>query len=167
MIKRYLFRSYVEAKIMKIYERQSVIFNQTDKNDRKNISEKNDFQAIMDKVTASSAGKENNVPTNIQPPFTNGIGIVLKEDPVADKRELLTGLKDTLDLVDFYAEKLADSSLTSDNLSPLVEQLEERLDLLKEMGTSSRMDDRLKTIISDVATTMGVEIERFKRGDYL
>jgi hypothetical protein len=164
---RYLLRSYGEDKIMKIYERQSVIFNQPDKNDRKNISEKNDFQAIMEKVTASSVSKENNVTANIQPPFTNGIGVVLKEYPVADKRELLTGLKDTLDLVDFYAQKLADQSLPSDNLSPLVEQLEERLDLLKEMGSSSQMDERLKTIISDVATTMGVEIEKFRRGDYL
>ena len=152
---------------MKIYDRQSVLFNQTDKNDRKNISEKNDFQAIMDKVAESSESKENNAPANIQMPFANGVGMLFREDPVADKREVLSGLKDTLDLVDFYAEKLADSCLPSDNLSPLVEQLEQRLDILKEMGTSSQMDDRLKTIISDVATTMGVEIERFKRGDYL
>jgi len=152
---------------MKIYDRQSVLFNQTDKNDRKNISEKNDFQTIMDKITASSSSRENNAAANIQLPFANGVGIILKEDPVGDKREVLSGLKDTLDLVDFYAEKLADSSIPSDNLSPLVDQLEQRMDILKEMGTSSQIDDRLKTIISDVATTMGVEIERFKRGDYL
>ncbi len=152
---------------MKIYDRQTVSFNQPDKNERKNISEKNDFQAIIDKLTTSSSSSENKSAANIQMPFSNGIGIVLKQDPFEEKRDVLTGLKDTLDIVDFYAEKLADSSIPSDNLSPLVEQLEQRMDMLKEMGTSSQMDDRLKTIISDVATTMGVEIERFKRGDYL
>jgi hypothetical protein len=152
---------------MKIYERQSVLFNQTDKTDRKNISEKNDFQAIMDKVSASSAGRENSAPANIQLSVPSTTGIVFRDDPVPDKKEVLTGLKDTLDLVDFYAEKLADSTIPSDNLSPLVEQLEERMDILKEMGTSSQMDDRLKTVISDITTSMGTEIEKFKRGDYL
>lgn len=152
---------------MKIYDRQSVLFNQPDKNDRKNISEKNEFQAIIEKLTAPSSSSENKRTANCQLPFANGVGVVLMDDPLEGKSGVLNGLKDTLDLVDFYAEKLADSSIPSNNLSPLVEQLEQRMDILKKMGTSSQMDDRLKTIISDVATTMGVEIERFKRGDYL
>jgi len=153
---------------MKIYEHQGVIFNQPDKNDKKNISDKNSFQAIMDQVTSSSVNKGNNVPANIQMPFANGVGIIIKEESVNDNKEdVLNNLKDTLDLVDFYAEKLADSSLSSDNLSPLVEQLNERLNMLKEMESSTDMNDKLKTILSDVTTTIGVEIERFRRGDYL
>jgi hypothetical protein len=153
---------------MKIYEHQGVIFNQTNKNDKKNISEKNSFQAIMDQVTSSSVNKGNNVPANIQTPFANGVGIIIKEESVNDNKEdVLNNLKDTLDLVDFYAEKLADSSLSSDCLSPLVEQLNERLNMLKEMESSTGMNDKLKTILSDVNTTIGVEIEKFRRGDYL
>jgi len=152
---------------MKIYERQSVIPSQSEKNDRKYISENNDFQTIMQKLTATSASKENSASANIQMPFANGVGVVLKDDPVPDNSDVLTGLKDTLDLVDFYAKKLANSSMPSDNLSPLVDQLDQRLDLLKEMGMSAQIDDRLKTIISDVTSTVGTEIERFKRGDYL
>jgi len=153
---------------MKIYERQGVELHQTDKSDKKNISEKNTFQAIMDQITSSSVDKENNVSNKIQMPFVNGTGIIFKEEPANyNKEDVLNSLKDTLDLVDYYAGKLADPSLSSDSLSPLVEQLENRLDTLKEMGSSTDMNDRLKTIISDVATTMGVEIERFKRGDYI
>jgi len=152
---------------MKIYEHQGVLLNQTCKNNKKNVSENKDFQAVMDQITSASAGKQNDVPANIEMPFINSAGIVIKEYPVSSREEVLNGLKDTLDLVDFYAEKLADSSLSTDSLSPLVEQLEERLSLLKEMGSSDQTDDRLKTIVSDAATTMGVEIERFKRGDYL
>lgn len=153
---------------MKIYEHQGVLLDQTSKNNRKNVSEKNDFQAVMDQITSSSTDTQNNnIASNIEMPFINSTGIVIKEDPVSGKEDVLNGLKDTLDLIDFYAEKLSDTSLSTNSLSPLVEQLEERLGMLKEMGSSDQTDDRLKTIISDAATTMGVEIEKFKRGDYL
>ena len=152
---------------MKIYERQSVIFNQTDKDNKKNISGKSDFQSIMDQMTSISVTRENNAAADIQMPFVNSTGIIIKESPAAVKEEAMNNLKDTLDLVEFYAEKLADSSLSSDSLSPLVAELEERMDILKEMGSNAQIDDRLKTILTDAATNMGVEIERFKRGDYL
>lgn len=152
---------------MKIYEHQGILMNQAVKNSRKNVSEKNDFQSVMDRITSSSAGKQNNIQSNIEMPYVNNPGIVINGDTLSGKEAALNNLKDTLDLVDFYAEKLADQSMSTDSLSPLVEQLEERLGALKEMGSSDQTDERLKIIISDAATTMGVEIERFKRGDYL
>lgn len=153
---------------MKIYEHQGVIFNQTDKSNKKNISEKNSFQSVMDQVTSSSVNKENNVHAGTQMPFANGVGLVIEEKSIIENKEdVLTNLKDTLYLVDFYAEKLANSSISSDNLFPLVEQLEERLSILKEMESSVDMNDKLKTIISEVTTMMGTEIERYRRGDYL
>lgn len=152
---------------MKIYEHQGVVFNQTGKNDNKNISEKNTFQAIMDQLASSSDNKDKNVSDKMQMPFVNNTGIIFKEEPLnGSKEEALNSLKDTLDLVDFYADKLGDSSLSSDSLSSLVEQLEQRLNTLNEIGSSPDTNDRLKTIISDVTSTMSVEIERFKRGDY-
>jgi len=152
---------------MKIYERHGVIFNRTEKNGNKNISENSDFQSVMDKITASSVAKKNNISTGMQISTGNDLGILPKHDLLTSKSEVINSIKDTLDLVDFFAEKLKDSSISSDNLSPLVEELEDRLYLLKDMGESSTMDMGLKNILSNLATTMGVEIERFKRGDYL
>lgn len=152
---------------MKIYEHQGILLNQTCKNSRKNVSEKSDFQAVMEQITSSSSSKQNNIPSNIEMPYVNNNVIVIKEDTLNSNEVALNNLKDTLDLVDFYAEKLADQSLSTDSISTLVEQLEERLGMLKKMGSSDQMDERLKNIISEAATTMGVEIERFKRGDYI
>jgi hypothetical protein len=158
---------------MKIYGDQSLIINQTGKNDKKNIGEKSDFQTIMDQITSNSVNKENNVSSSVQAPFIGNVGIVFKEDPVANssgtynKEDVLNNLKDTLDMVDFYAGKLADSSISSDKLSSIVDNLEERLGMLKDMESSSGTDDKLKGIISDLSTSMGMEIEKFKRGDYV
>jgi uncharacterized protein (DUF2342 family) len=112
---------------MKIYEHQGILLNQTCKNSRKNISEKSDFQAVMDRITSSSADKQNSIPSDIAIPYLNIPGIVIKEDALSSKETALNDLKDTLNLVDFYAEKLADQSLSTESLSPLVEKLEERL----------------------------------------
>ena len=152
---------------MKIYEHQGVQFNQTDKNEKKKVSDTSSFQAVMDQITSSSINKGNNNVTGIRTPLANDIGVVFKDEPVKNtKNELLNTLKNTLDLVDFYTGKLADMSISSDSLTPLVDQIEQRLDNLKEMGSSAGANDKLKTIISDMTNTMGVEIERFKRGDY-
>ena len=154
---------------MKIYERQELILNQTEKKDRKDISEKNNFKNIIEGIYSASVARETSTPAdNVQMPVIGGVEIISKEEPITnDKEEILKGLEDTLDLVDFYADKLADSSLSAENLSPLVEQLEQRLDILKDMESSGEMNERLKTIISDVTTTMGMEIEKFRRGDYI
>lgn len=158
---------------MKIYGGQGLIYNQADKNDKKNVSEKNNFQSIMDQITSTTVNKENNISADIQMPAIGGVGVIFKEEPIDsssaidNKQEVLGSLKDTLDLVDFYADKLSDSSLSADSLSPLVEQLEQRLDTLKDMESSTGMNDKLRTIISDVTNTIGVEIEKFKRGDYM
>jgi hypothetical protein len=164
---------YEEDRNMKIYGGQGLIHNQTDKSDKKNISENNDFKAIMDQLISTSANKSANIPANIQTPFAGGVGVVIKEEPIesscdtGNKEEVLNTLKDTLDLVDFYAGKLSDSSISTDNLASLVENMEQRLDTLKGMESSTETNEKLKPIISDLTTTMGVEIEKFKRGDYV
>jgi len=152
---------------MKIYGGQGLISQQADKIEKKNVVEKNDFQSIMDQITSSSIDKGINVASEIKTPIIGGSGIVIDSSfETLSKEEVAGTLKDTLDLVDCYADKLADSSLDADSLSPLVGQLQERLDLLKGMESDTGTNDKLKTIISDVVHTMAVEIERFKRGDY-
>jgi len=157
---------------MKIYEKQGLNFNQID-NNKKNLSIKTDFQSIMNQLTTTSSNQESNASSIVPGPIVSGTGIVFKADPIdsssemVNKEQVVAGLKDTLDLVDHYAKKLADSSLSSDSLSPLVKELEQRMEALKDMGSAADANDKLKSIISDVTSTMGVEIERFKRGDYV
>jgi hypothetical protein len=158
---------------MKIYEGQGLTFNQLDTQNKKNAVEKNDFQSILDKINSTTFNKEAAVPSNAQTQVINSIGMLINTTPAygssvtGAKEQVLTGLKDTLNLVDQYAQKLADTSLPSKSLSPLVEQLEQNMDALKDMSTAAGVDDKLKSIITDVTGTVGVEIAKFKRGDYL
>jgi len=154
---------------MKIYEQQGLTFNQTGKTATKNGIDKTDFQSIMDKITSNSTGSETGVPSCGQLPPLGGVEMIFNNmtvDGAAAKEQVLTNLKETLDLVDYYAQKLADTSLPSDRLSSLVEQLEKNMDGLRDMSSASGIDDRLKSIVTDVTGTVGVEIEKFRRGDY-
>jgi hypothetical protein len=155
---------------MKVNEGHSPILQQADKNVRRTVTDKNSFQNIMDQITSSSVGSSNSAEKQI--PMMGNVGIVFKTDVVDSSNDITTkenamsNLKESLDLIDFYAEKLADSSLSADNLSGLVEQLEQRLDTIRNMEADPGINDKLKSILSDVSATMGAEIARFKRGDY-
>jgi hypothetical protein len=157
---------------MKIYEQQGLKFNPAEKHNKKSGIEKSDFQSIMDGITSSTTGKESAASSNVQTPMVGGLDMIFNSasiyaDGEAGAREqILTSLKDTLDLVDYYAKKLADTSLPSDRLSPLIEQLEQGMDSLKDLCAAAGDDGKLKSIITDITGTVGVEIEKFKRGDY-
>lgn len=157
---------------MKINEQQGLTFNQIGKSVNKTGIEKSDFQSIMDKITTNSASSETGASSGVQLPPMGGVDMIFNNitvdgsNQVNVKEQVLTNIKETLDLVDHYAQKLSDTSLPSDRLSSLVDQLEKNMDGLKDMSSASGVDDRLKSIITDVTGTVGVEIEKFRRGDY-
>ena len=83
-----------------------------------------------------------------------------KELPLVDE------LLETLDLVDFYSSKLADSSISSSGLTPLINHLEDRMEGLKGMESAPETSEKLRSVISDMVITIGAEVAKFKRGDY-
>ena len=104
--------------------------------------------------------------------IARGVGILTGIDNVGgqfdipDKRKMIDALQETLDLVDFYAGKLGDSSKDVTGLEPLIGHLEDRLETLRQMGSAPGIPEKLSPVISDMTITIGAEIERFKRGDY-
>ncbi len=158
---------------MKIYEDQAPLLQQTIKGMNKKVSRENDFQRIMDE---KMAGVEKSGIPNGQPsgdPVVNGVQIlrgaeqIRRPSEAVGNKPVLDEIQKTLDLVDFYVEKLGDPSLSAKGLDPLVGHLEERLDSLKNMESNPGMPDKLRPILSDVVLTMGTEIAKFKRGDYV
>ena len=155
---------------MKIYESQRVLLEQQGKTKKTTNSDAGSFQQIMDQL-ASGSESDKTLPVNINPVQIIGgpAGVLpvngLSETP--EKDMLLDSLKDTLNLVDFYAGKLADESFPAEDLSSLVDQLDERLASIKDMSSVEGVPEKLKPVISDVAVTIGTEIERYRRGDYI
>ncbi|MGD9160932.1 MAG: hypothetical protein PVG39_21115 [Desulfobacteraceae bacterium] len=155
---------------MKINESQRALLEQQGKINKNRNTDADSFQKIMDQVTS---GTETNktLPVNINPvQILNGPeGVIPVNESfnMSEKDLLLGSLKETLDLVDFYAGKLADESFPVENLSSLVDQLDERLASIKDMSSMEGVPEKLKPVITDVAVTIGTEIERFRRGDYI
>jgi hypothetical protein len=155
---------------MKIYENQRVLLEQQGKINKNKNTDAGSFQKIMDNLTSSTETNKT-LPVNINPvQIIDGPAGTLPINVISGTSEkdlLLDSLKDTLNLVDFYAGKLADESFPAEDLSSLVDQLDERLASIKDMSTKEGVPDKLKPVISDVAVTIGTEIERFRRGDYI
>lgn len=158
---------------MKVYEGQGPILQQAGKQTKKNRSNENDFRRIMDQINSPIDRKDVIVDRKGVRPVIDGIDIVRGIEKaqaafdVTDKEQVVGALKETLDLVDFYSSKLADSSLNARGLTPLINHLEERLAALQSMESYPDMPDKMKPVISDLEITIGTEIERFKRGDYI
>lgn len=157
---------------MKVYEDQAPLLQQTSKKVIKKGNLENDFQKIMDEKMVRFEGKDvQNGPSNIDP-IVNGVQIlrgaeqVRRPSEILENKPVLDEIRKTLDLVDFYAEKLGNTSLPVKGLDPLVDHLETRLEGLKGMESNPELPDRLRPILSDVVMTMGTEIAKFKRGDY-
>ena len=155
---------------MKINENQKLLIGQQAKINKNQNTGTGSFQEIMDQMT-SHRETSNTLPVNINPVqiIDKPADITTINGPASgsdEKSLLLDSLKDTLDLIDFYAGKLADVSFPAENLSSVIDQLDERLTAIKDMSSADGMPEQLKPVISDIAVTIGSEIERFKRGDY-
>ncbi|MBN1904132.1 MAG: hypothetical protein JW927_03455 [Deltaproteobacteria bacterium] len=155
---------------MRIDEGQRILIEQQGKLNKSQNSETGSFQQIMEQLTSRpETGRA--LPLNINPvQIINGPAGIIPMTGQSDSNEkamLLDSLKGTLDLIDFYTGKLADTSLPAEDLSSLVDQLDEKLADIKGISSMEGIPDKLKPVISDIAVTMGAEIERFRRGDYL
>ena len=156
---------------MKINESHRMLIEQQNKINKNKNTGAGSFQEIMDQV-ASNREPNKALPLNINPVqiIDNPVAITSVNGAVSginEKDMLLDSLKETLDLIDFYTGKLADDSFPAENLSSLIDQLDNRLSVIKDMSSVEGMPEKLKPVISDIAVTIGSEIERFRRGDYI
>ncbi len=159
---------------MKIFEGQGPKMEDIGKTRFKNESGGDDFRKIMDQLISvqEPARSESSQSLNAVPNI-EGIINVNRINPVnsiivsSEKKLLLDSLRDTLNLVDFYAGKLADENIQSKDLTPLIEQLDGRLESLKIMGKGDNVPETLRPVITDMTVTIGAEIAKYRRGDYL
>ncbi|MBN2418737.1 MAG: hypothetical protein JXL81_05085 [Deltaproteobacteria bacterium] len=155
---------------MKINESQRMLLEQQGKINKNRNTDTGSFQQIMDQMTSTAETKKT-LPSNINP--VQIIDRSIEITPVngssdqSNKTLLLDSLKDTLNLIDFYAGKLADKTFPAEKLSSLVEQLDEKLASIKDISSMEGVPEQLKPVISDMAVTIGTEIERYRRGDYV
>ena len=156
---------------MKVSETQHGQVTGSEGKVRTRPSEQGDFQKIMDQaVQKGQAGGEVQSASGV--PVPQGVQIIPGLDRVqavhseGAKDRLLSDLRETLDMVDHYAAALGNSSLSSQEMRPLVEHLEGRVQGLREMESDPALPDKLRNVVSDLAITIGTEAAKFGRGDY-
>jgi hypothetical protein len=157
---------------MKVYEGQGVTPNPMVKKRSSKSSGEGEFQRIMDQmVPAGEGGKTGGIKGNREL-VPEGIQFIGSMDGIhgaagAVKRgQVLEELEQTLDLVDFYAAKLGDRSMSVQDMEDLVVHMEQRVAVLRDMESAPGVPEGLKGILSETALTVGTEVARFRRGDY-
>lgn len=157
---------------MKVLENPGVMLDQIRRQNTVKDQGENTFHQIMEDVELEKGFQEMGrspaasgmIPEGVQ--ILNQTGSIQNSEIVFGKAEILRDLEQTLDLVDFYAGRLADPSFQTNEMEPLVDHLEERMAGFQMLQTEAELPEKLKNIISDTVLTLGRETAKFRRGDY-
>ncbi len=158
---------------MKIHEIESVGLPQKIRGRSGSAKPKGDFQEVMNRAINRDIANDVKKPSvnpvlvpetvvHVQPAQTLGSG----EGVDNFGQKALREVEGALEMVGYYADKLADPDLKTEALEPLVTHLEERLHGLSLLDREGPLDGTLKGIISDLNINLGTEIAKFRRGDY-
>lgn len=157
---------------MKVREGQGLFIHHSNKTIKGKNADGSDFKKIMDEMNSKIENQVIIPGQHNLPPVDNGVQLIHgiektdKGSGLLGKEKIVSDLQSTLDLVDFYSERLADSSMSVSDLDSLVSHLEGRIETLKDLESSTGTPDRIRPIISDMVITIGAEIAKFRRGDY-
>jgi hypothetical protein len=75
--------------------------------------------------------------------------------------------ENTLSLLEEYQKAMSDPNLSLKKVDPLVQSLSKELDGLNVLSERLSPSDPLQKILTEVGVVSRVEIERFRRGDYI
>jgi hypothetical protein len=124
----------------------------------------------MDQVNLHNEGESSPVnkgrPEPIPPGGIQFLGNARGTPEDSLRNQVLHDLEGALDVVDFYATKLADRSLSARDLEGLVGQLESQVEGLRSLASAPGLHEGLKNLLSETTLTIGTEVAKFRRGDY-
>jgi hypothetical protein len=123
------------------------------------------FSEIL-KRTMDSPSVSKQAPATAQPPFTVS-QIQLDAISTDDRSPVLDRIERVLDGLETYTTRLAETSVPPSQLEPLVAQLEAQNAELTAELQGLPDGDPLKDLLNRVLVTSVVEVEKFRRGDFL
>jgi hypothetical protein len=130
------------------------------------------FQKVMNEVMEQQDEKAARPDSANSPEFPQDISPTQMIRDIGGQNDSLSGtqvmkeLENILDLAGFYSRKLGDPAIKTASLEPLITHLEGKMEGLRSLKENGSMDDKLKSIVSDLDLTLGTEVARFRRGDY-
>jgi hypothetical protein len=91
-----------------------------------------------------------------------------ENSPVSSSTRLagLTLSENTIDILAAFSEALANLSISSENLQPLIEELEGETMALLDIKEQLEENDPLAELLDRIAAVAYLETEKYRRGDY-
>lgn len=134
-----------------------------------------DFKEMMNQAAKAADIREKQAGQGAPPPPAapcDGVSILHNVNPLHPlglqrPQPYFQELEEGLNLVEFYAQKLADPSVGSRKMEALIGCLEDRLSTLKRLESDPAAPTEIRPLASDLAVAIGKEIVRFRRGDYV
>ncbi|MBN2062671.1 MAG: hypothetical protein JW882_19880 [Deltaproteobacteria bacterium] len=158
---------------MKVYESGISLIKQKAKHPKVNKGTSDSFKEIMCSIRPRAEDTRIMASGSSEIRPIDGVKILHRTECTSEMKngnllrgQLVKELYETLDLIDFYSERLADISKPSSELDSLLGHLEDRIDSLRLREADPGTPEKLKSIISGISVTMGTEIAKFRRGDY-
>lgn len=98
----------------------------------------------------------------------SGIGAPSPVKPLDPRTIVLDQSDRVLDLLDNYAGKLADTSISLKEIHPLVRRIENEVRLM-ESGAADLVEENkdMGRLLREIAATASVAVLKFERGDYI
>ena len=84
-----------------------------------------------------------------------------------ETNQIIEGTERLLSTLEEFQAKLGDTTIPLDDLSPIVQKMNQQKDLLAPSLDTLLESDPLRDIVNKVLITCSVESEKFERGDYL
>ena len=126
---------------------------------RANSQESSNFLDVLAQAVATDKATDT--------PAADAIaGIALVEQTDTSLPPLWSEIKGLLDSLEEYSQKLGNIEFTLKDLEPLVQDLEGKLERIRQ-EVNSASEDPLQDIAQQVLTQAQVEVIKFRRGDYV
>lgn len=156
---------------MKVHESQGLILDQIPKKKTATDAGEKPFRQIMDEVTPEKVLDESGSNRALSEFVPEGVQIIsppemVQFSQISEKDSLLNELEQTLNLVDFFASKLAGQSFPYPEMESLLNHLEERMKGFQDLESQPGIPDKLRSVLSDTVVTIATETAKFRRGDY-
>ncbi|MCX8118303.1 MAG: hypothetical protein N3G78_10260 [Desulfobacterota bacterium] len=97
----------------------------------------------------------------------NGAGPINPADPLSLRSKSLQSIEETLTTIELYQEGLSSPETPLRGIEPIVQSMARGVEELDGLSRQLPLDDPLRKIMIETAILSAVEIEKFRRGDYL
>lgn len=151
---------------MKITETDDLVKAVTpDKTQSRPPATQADFGDVLKETMQTAGGAQHAVQSSIG--VESVLPVQLQRLAAMDKKTIVEGVENVLDLLDDYRRKLADPNVTLKDIHPLISAIEHENKYLKPVLNSLTEGDELKQILNQTLVTTSLEVIKFNKGDYI